>query len=177
MLYVFLTGFVSGRTPWTAPRALLTKIRTKTFAKKLKNFRKFFRILSERIVSSRFDPSIILNVKYRYQGSVWPDLAPLTKNGKFFVIFKRFIWYFAKCWQYLCNFVHYWANFLCCKRPNMVKQLSHLVTLQGSHQLNSGVVEINFLTFDEIEILSQAKSIPLKQQKPIQPTPCLINIL
>ena len=59
----------------------------------------------------------------------------------------------------------------------MVKQLSHLVTLQGSRQLNSGVVEINFLTFDEIEILSQAKSIPLKQQKPIQPTPCLINIL
>ena len=32
----------------------------------------------------------------------------------------------------LAHFLHYWANFHSCKRPNMVKQLSHLVTLHTS---------------------------------------------
>ena len=51
------------------------------------------------------------------------NFAPLTIIWKFLVLFWRFILYLAKCWLYPGNFLHYWAIFQCCKRPNTVKTI------------------------------------------------------
>ena len=58
--------------------------------------------------------------------SVWPDLA---KFYKYLANFWWFISYLANCWSYFGDFLHYWANFHCCKWPNIEKESNHLVTL------------------------------------------------
>ena len=49
--------------------------------------------------------------------TVWPDLAKVTKSMPFFTVFL--IWPNAE--PTLANLCHYWANFKCCKWPNIKK--------------------------------------------------------
>ena len=64
--------------------------------------------------------------------AVWTDLAKFCHFGKSLRLWQIFNGLFL-IWQNaeptLANLLHYWANFHCCKWPNLEKYSNHLVTL------------------------------------------------
>ena len=64
--------------------------------------------------------------------SVWPNLAKFRHHGKILQTFDKCmtVHFFGKMLKPTrANLLHYWANFYCCKWPNLKNNLTILVTL------------------------------------------------